>query len=121
MLLAQILSHAFGRLPAQWAERGLAYFPWSLGPSCFLWVDNLYVLGRDEAAVAEMLGDAGAALRAEGFYFKPTSLQVMRGGRVPAAQGAVPLPARAGSGPAGEVPALQRMFSLRVLEWARVE
>ena len=45
MLLAQILSHAFGRLPARWAERGLAYFPWSLGLSCFLWVETFTCWG----------------------------------------------------------------------------
>ena len=115
MLLAQILAAALGHLPAQWAAKGWAFFPPEVGASCFLWVDNIFVLGQSEEAVLEMIADVGESLRQRGFFFKPSSLEVMRCGRAPTTHGAAVIPGRVGTGPEGEVLQMRRVGAMAVL------
>ena len=115
MLLAHILAQAFAHLPRRWAEKGWAFFPLSAGASCLLWVDNLFVFGRSEDMVLEMLADVGEALRRHALFLKPSSLEVMRCGRVPVSHGASALPERAGRGPEGEELAARRVSVLTCL------
>ena len=95
---------------------GWPFFDVAEGPSIFVWVDNIFVAARSEAAAVAMLSDVGAALGSQGLLFKPSSLMLMTcGRRTGPVEGTVPLLERAGRGPAGQALALKRVAELPVL------